>query len=250
MAKKKRKSHQPRTGGAPRGSASTEDVPRSVRAERKELVRREREAIRKRVIRNRVIRGMLIYTGGALAISSVLLFFLRPQETASAPLPGVLTSKAPWPANTAQLADRLDRLELPAAGTSGTSMHIHSELQVFLHGTQESVPAGIGLAPGVESPLHTHETDGVIHVESETPDTFTLGEFFDVWGVRLTSTCLGGYCSKGNQQLRAYVNGELAEGSPRAIALEDEQVIVLTFGKPSQEPDPIPSTFDWSGLTG
>ncbi len=246
MAKKKRKSHQPRTGPIPQASASTENVSRTVRAARKEHARREREAIEKRIIRKRVIRGMLIYTGGALAISSVILFFLRPEPTQSGPLPGLLTNEAPWPANTAKISDRLDRLELPAAGIS---MHIHSELQVFVEGTQEPVPADIGLAPGVESPLHTHTTDGVIHIESETPNTFTLGEFFDVWGVRLTSTCLGGYCNAGNQRLRAYVDGKPVQDSPRAIALEDQSVIVLTFGKPSQEPDPIPSTFDWTELT-
>jgi enterochelin esterase-like enzyme len=27
--------------------------------------------------------------------------------------------------------------------------------------------------------------------------TYTLGEFFDVWGVRLTRSCLGGYCAGG-----------------------------------------------------
>jgi hypothetical protein len=31
------------------------------------------------------------------------------------------------------------------------------------------------------SPLHTHDSSGVIHVESNTDRYFTLGEFLDIW---------------------------------------------------------------------
>jgi hypothetical protein len=36
----------------------------------------------------------------------------------------------------------------------------------------------------VFSPLHTHDTSGIIHVESPTVRSFTLGEFVDLWGGR------------------------------------------------------------------
>jgi hypothetical protein len=246
MGKTKRGPRQPGAGRAPHPPTGTADRSRTERAKRKELIRRKREEAEKRIVRRRVIRGMLIYTGGALAISSVILFLIRPRPVESGPLPGTLTGKAPWPANTAQLSDRLDRLELPKAGNSWQA---HSELQIFVRGTRVPVPAGIGLAPGLESPLHTHQTDGVIHVESQTANTFTLGDFFDVWGVRLTGTCLGGYCDSGSRRLRAYVDGEPVKGSPRAITLENHSVIVLTFGLHPQEPSPIPSSHDWTGLT-
>ena len=246
MAKRKRKPRQARTDGAPEASTATAERPRSARSERKELVRQEREEIRKREVRRRVLRGMTIYTVAAVALASVVLYLNRPKPAESGALPGMLTSEAPWPANTARVGDRVDRLGLPGAGDA---MHIHTELQIFVDGTQESVPGHIGLATGVESPLHTHAKDGVIHVESQTIRTFTLGEFFDVWGVRLTNTCLGAYCDVGSRWLRAYVDGELVEGSPRAIELDGQSVIVLTFGTTSEEPSPIPSTYDWSALT-
>ncbi len=244
MAKRKRKPHPTRPRGSA-GAAATGTAERSVssRAERKEIARRERERLRKRQVRARVIRGMAIYTVVALAVAAVILFLTRPRTAASGPLPGVLTGRAPWPANTARVADRLDRLGLPAAGNA---MHIHAELQIFVHGTPETVPADIGLASGVESPLHTHDSTGVIHIESASARTFTLGEFFDVWGVRLTASCLGGYCNAGKDALRAYVNGTAVSGTPRSIRLADHDVIVLTFGSPSEEPNPIPSTYDWS----
>ncbi len=244
MAKKKRRPH-PARPRSPEGGTATGTVERalSARAERKEMARRERERLRKRQVRARVIRGMAIYTVVALAVAAVILVLTRPKPAASGPLPGVLTGRAPWPANTARVADRLDRLGLPKAGDA---MHIHADLQIFVHGTPETVPADIGLAPGVESPLHTHDSTGVVHIESATTRTFTLGELFDVWGVRLTTSCLGGYCDDGQNALRAYVNGRAVSGTPRSIRLEDHEVIVLTYGSPSEEPNPIPSTYDWS----
>jgi hypothetical protein len=47
----------------------------------------------------------------------------------------------------------------------------------------------------VFSPIHTHDTSGIVHIESPTVRPFTLGQFFDVWGVRFTSDCIGGDCN-------------------------------------------------------
>ena len=32
------------------------------------------------------------------------------------------------------------------------------------------------------APLHTHDTDGTIHVESNANRAYTLGQFLDIWG--------------------------------------------------------------------
>lgn len=59
--------------------------------------------------------------------------------------------------------------------------HIHPELKIFVDGTPEVVPANIGL--GLQHRvLHTHETDGIIHVESQDKREYTLGDFMSVWG--------------------------------------------------------------------
>jgi hypothetical protein len=56
---------------------------------------------------------------------------------------------------------------------------------------------------------------GIIHVESPTVGKFYLGQFFDIWGVRLTSDCIGGYCTDATNTLTVYVNGEKYAGDPR-----------------------------------
>jgi hypothetical protein len=106
------------------------------------------------------------------------------------------------------------------------------------------VPALIGIDPAVGfAPLHVHDTSGVIHVESPTVRDYTLGEFFAVWGVRFTPTCLGGYCDAGDRKLRVYVDGTLRQGDPTAIVLEPHQEILVTFGTAAQVPSTIPATY-------
>ncbi|HEX9123971.1 MAG TPA: hypothetical protein VF984_11565 [Actinomycetota bacterium] len=245
MAKKRRKPHRSAATNEARTATTTQERPRSTKAEHKELARHQREQARKRMARRRFVRLYLILLGVSTVVALGIFLVARP-KTQAGPLPGILLDRAPWSANTQQVGDRLSRLGLPAAGGA---LHIHANVQVFVAGTQEPVPSDIGIAPGVESPLHTHDTSGVIHIESASSGfQATLGEFFDVWGVRLSSTCMGGYCDSGDRQLRAYVNGKEVTGDPRDVQLKDHDVVVLTFGAANEQPKPIPSTYDWSTL--
>ncbi len=119
-----------------------------------------------------------------------------PPLTVSDPatLPGIQTGPPPWTAGHDGLRERLRALGLPALGAEGTVLHTHEHLDVFVHGKRVTVPARSGSTrPGSSSPpLHTHDASGVIHVESPTERAFSLGEFFDVWGVLFTRDCIGG----------------------------------------------------------
>src|SRR3989338_8008390 len=55
-------------------------------------------------------------------------------------------------------------------------LHIHTGLRIFTDGKAEVIPANIGIVGGCMAELHTHEQDGVIHIESvNSGKTFTLG---------------------------------------------------------------------------
>lgn len=162
-------------------------------------------------------------------------------------LSGELTGPAPWPANVGQLRARLDAIGLPALGAMGTRLHIHQHLDVYAEGRRVTVPALIGIAAKdrqvLFSPLHTHDATGVVHVESPVVKTFTLGQFFAVWGVRFTPRCLGGYCTQGANRIRVYSDGRLVTGDPRALALREHQEIVVAYGTKAELPTPIPSSY-------
>ncbi len=160
-------------------------------------------------------------------------------------LPGIQTGNAPWPIELDHLRERLSVIGLPALSEEGTVLHIHQHLDIFIEGKPIHVPAGIGIneAAGFISPIHTHDDTGIIHVESPTIQTFTLGQFFDIWGVRFTDQCTGEYCSQGDKTLKVFVNGSLFNGDPRQIELQQHQEIVIAYGISKDLPNPIPSTY-------
>ena len=197
--------------------------------------------------RAELLRQVVWIGGITVVVATAVFLFTRPNEPPTRPdtLPGELTTEAPWPANADQAAARADAIGLPG---EGTTMHEHPDVQVFVSGEQVTVPVNIGIdADGTAQSLHTHTDDGVVHMESATVRDFTLGEFFDVWGVRLSGTCLGGFCEDADNTLRVFKDGQEVTGPIRDVVLDDLSVIVVTYGTQAQVPDPIP-TFDFSSL--
>ena len=223
---------------------------RQAHRRRQEAAARAREAARRRRQRRRlgivVVLAVVLVAGiGGLAVSAAG----RHRQTAASPagLAGLQTGPAPWSANTAGLAERLRAIGVPPLSPlEGTAVHIHQHLDLYVDGRKVTVPAGIGIDPAVGfAPLHTHDPSGVLHVESPTVRTYTLGQFFAVWGVRFTPSCLGGSCAGGGRRLRVFVDGKPVRGDPTALTLEPHQEIVIAFGTAAQLPSPVPSTYQF-----
>jgi hypothetical protein len=68
--------------------------------------------------------------------------------------------------------------------------HSHAHLAITINGANQPVPGQIGINGACLHPLHTHSTDGVIHVEPDQNRTFLLSDFFLVWGQPFNSTQL------------------------------------------------------------
>jgi hypothetical protein len=232
----------------PAKASATTTASRS-RAEKKELARRQREEMRKRAQRAERMRRLMWVTGIGAALALAVFWITKPDEPATRPetLPGELTTEAPWPANGDQAPERAEAIGLPA---EGTTMHEHANVQVFVEGEPVAVPTNVGIDEAAQEvlSLHTHEASGTVHMESAEVRDFTLGEFFDVWGVRLSETCVGGYCEEGEAQLRVFKDGQEVTGPIRDLVLDDQSVVVLAFGTEDQLPDPIPDTFDFASV--
>jgi hypothetical protein len=165
---------------------------------------------------------------------------LGPSFGSMTSLPGVLTTPPPWSANGDKLQLRLRAIGLDPLTQEGQVVHIHQHLDIFVNGKKEPVPANIGIYDGqFLTELHTHDATGIMHVESPTKRTFDLAQFMGVWGVRFTSSCIGGYC-KELTPWRVYVNGKPYAGDPRALQLKAHQEIVFVIGTP---PAKIPSSY-------
>ena len=139
--------------------------------------------------------------------------------------------------------------------------HVHSHLDVFVNGQPLEIPGGVGIEitdPAVESfgsgfggipeegceqacisPLHTHDPDGVIHVEAPSETRFTLGQFFVELDVPLDASCVDEFCTP-DVPVAVFVDGQRQSGDPADIVLGDSQEIAIVIGTPPEE---IPDTF-------
>jgi hypothetical protein len=156
------------------------------------------------------------------------------------------TSSPPWPA-PGDAATAVQAAGLPMLGSEGSVEHIHAHLDVIVDGTPVPVPADIGIATaaGTISPLHTHDTTGVIHIESPVKFPFSLGQFFSEWQVSLAADHVGSLKSGGDKELRAYVNGKPVAGNPAAITMNAHDEIALVYGTAAQQKNP-PSSYSFT----
>ena len=143
-------------------------------------------------------------------------------------LPGIQRGPAPWLPEWNHLAARLRADGLPVLKAEGFAVHIHQHLDLYVDGKHVPIPAliGINVKQRYLSPIHTHDFSGIVHVESPTKRTFTLGEFWDVYGVRFDDRCVGGECGG----VEVYVNGRRFRGNPRAIVLRSHQELAVVVG--------------------
>jgi hypothetical protein len=187
------------------------------------------------------------------------------RSASAAPQPA--TGAPPWPAPSDPIA-RTVAAGLKPERKEFFAIHAHAHLDVFVNGKPVEVPAGIGIDitdPGVKkfedpggtgyggielcdkpciSPLHTHDTTGVLHTEAPEAETNSLGEFFVEWDVRLDERCVGGFCEP-EAPIAVFVDGERYDGDPAGIELSNEREIAIVIGS---FPDDVPSTYDFSNV--
>ena len=159
----------------------------------------------------------------------------------SAPVGDASESAPPWPAPT-DLATRADAAGLRNVWGEPLAEHVHTHLTVLDGDRDVTVPADVGHSDRgrFAAELHTHDESGIVHVESPTDETFTLGQFFDEWGVSLGPSHVGGL----HGELFVWVDGQRRIGNPRTIALSDRREVVLqvvSVGELPHRPEP----FDW-----
>jgi len=249
VAKKKRK---PRTPPPPRRpDAAKTSSGRAVQAPQVRKKQRD-PAARERTKRYGLYAlGAVIVIGVAAALIAVFAMGGSSSGTSRSELsvnfkglPGISHGPAPWQAEIDNLAQRLPLIGLKPLSTEGSVVHIHQHLVIFIDGKPTTVPQDIGINDSqFLTELHTHDTTGVIHVESDTKRDYSLGEFFAVWGVYLSRKCIGGYCAKPGTPLKVYVDGQLHRGDPVTLVLKSHQVIAIVYGNP---PKKIPSTYNFS----
>jgi hypothetical protein len=194
--------------------------------------------------RRRLVLAALVAAVSVAALVLAVLGLSAP-PTVPATYAGGGSALPPWPAPV-DPAEGVRAAGLTTAPSEGMVQHFHVHLDLLVDGRPVLVPANLGIdvRQQLYAELHTHAETGVVHAEAgDAETTFTLGQLFVEWGVRLDEGHLGGLEVGPDRHLYAYVDGRPLTGDPALLRLVDHQEIVLAFG--SEPPATVPSTFDF-----
>jgi hypothetical protein len=236
----------------PGGSVTKRDQRRTTRQEQYQQRQRERAEARRRELQRRQFTRWGLIGGGVIiliilaVVLSLFVFHGKSGTGSTSNGPVTLVSN---PA-TGQPVDGLTCL--PA---QGGAMHIHQYLELYINGQRVNADPGIGIVDSANClyPLHVHDNEAnIIHNESATVTTFTLGQFFDIWGVKLSSSQVGQYKVDASHKLVVEVfdaNGKMTTytGNPHDLPLQNLNTIYVLYNSPSVHP----VAWDgWSSLEG
>jgi hypothetical protein len=199
-------------------------------------------------------RAVIGIAAGVAAFAATATLALTGNTGSGSPPPGpegvpIPVASALAPARVLTNGEQIDGIACQAS--EQVLFHIHAHLTIFIRGAARQVPAGVGIAPPDEidaTPsgtfvagatcfmwLHTHAADGIIHTESPIERTYTLGDFFDIWGQPLNR----GQVGPARGPVTALLNGRVYSGNPRGIPLLAHAQIQLEVGKPLVAPEQI-----------
>jgi hypothetical protein len=116
----------------------------------------------------------------------------------------------------------------PIPETATLAEHIHPILTININGQNVPIPTGIGLGPTGDLPIHTHDSSGIIHVESTKKLPFRLKDFFTIWGQKFDAKHILGYTADRTHKISMTVDGRPSRLFG-ALPLQDLQQIVISY---------------------
>lgn len=118
-------------------------------------------------------------------------------------------------------SNTIDGIACLPNGHQSLAQHIHPELRILEDGIEKAPPANVGITQSCMRWLHTHEANGVIHLETPDTRTLTLSQFMSVWSAQ------GNNFVDGKTISNVTIDGVAYEGDYKGIILKDLQKIVL-----------------------
>jgi hypothetical protein len=209
-------------------------VKQAQRRERREEMRRRDQAQvaanQKRKVIIAIIAGFLVLGGiiGAIALFGGF--------SSSSPNNGISTT------GSSQLAPPVNNVQCNV--NEQLAFHIHMHLSTYINGQNVALPAQIGITNTCFYWLHTHDTTGIIHIESPVQDKFTLGTFLQLWREQFSQLQYPNQLSS-TEGWKVYIDGKPYNGDFNQIELKAHQLITLAYNSPNVQPDTV---YNWGQL--
>ena len=139
------------------------------------------------------------------------------------------------------LPSSLDEIH-PLASTcldhGGLTRHDHMYLSIRINGEFATIPENTGINTGTcnESGanmhvVHTHSSDGKLHLEMQTNESVELGVFFDIWGQHFDETGIFDYRVNETHDMIMSVrdadgNVTIVDSYDQFILLEGQEIFI------------------------
>jgi hypothetical protein len=113
--------------------------------------------------------------------------------------------------------------------------HKHMLISIYNNGQRLGFPDGIGRVHAGcyhAYEMHVHDVTGIVHMESDTPKNFTLGQWFTLWNQPLSRSSVAGFA--GPARFYIIENGTITryDSDPAAIPMLAHREILIVTGTP------------------
>lgn len=122
--------------------------------------------------------------------------------------------------------------------------HIHVHLTIYVNGQRVTIPQGIGIAADGSCFywMHTHTSDGIIHIEApQKLHNLALDDFLTIWHDRFAKL---NFPAELNQPMgwMIYINGKpftnpLTSPLQTEVPLASHDIVTLEYGSSNPQPD-------------
>ena len=134
--------------------------------------------------------------GRGATLSALLLLAACARPEAAAPAI-IRSSPPPWDAPRDGISYITAAGLTPQPLNTTGNPHVVA-MTIVVDGSTVPIPPYVGVdrLRAQQAAVHTHDTTNQVWLEGRDTAGITLGQFFRVWGVRLTGDCLGSACAE------------------------------------------------------
>jgi hypothetical protein len=135
---------------------------------------------------------------------------------------------------------------IPCDSTMQNGYHIHVHLSIYINGKYVTIPSDIGIAADGSCFywMHTHASDGIIHIEAPGKlHNLALDDFLTIWHDGFAKL---NFPTELNKETgwKIYVNGKLFPGTITSplnteVPLAAHDVVTLEYGSFNPRPDEL-----------
>ncbi len=127
--------------------------------------------------------------------------------------------------------DEIHPLASTCLDHGGLTRHDHMYLTIRINGEFATIPSNTGIDTGTCNQsganmhvVHTHSSDGKLHLEMQTDEDVELGVFFDIWGQHFDETGIFDYRVNETHSMAMSVRD--AEGTLTVVETYDHFILL------------------------